>query len=143
MQPDSAERIRQSWALVLPRRKTVCRDFYQRLFTRYPELRPLFKNEVGEQADLFVTMINTFVSALEHPQRVRPLIETLGARHAGYGVRAEDYGKFEEVLLETLGDALDGDIDAAGLAAWREVFDALSATMQRGARSGAHPYVRG
>jgi hemoglobin-like flavoprotein len=121
----------------------VCRDFYQRLFARYPELRPLFKNEVGEQADLFVTMINTFVSALEHPQRVRPLIETLGARHAGYGVRAEDYGKFEEVLLETLGDALDGDIDAAGLAAWREVFDALSATMQRGARSGAHPYVRG
>lgn len=143
MQPDSAERIRQSWALILPRRKTMCRDFYQRLFARYPELRPLFKGEIGEQADLFVTMLNTFVSALEHPQRVRPLIETLGGRHADYGVRAEDYAKFEEVLLETLGEVLGGDIDAAGLAAWREVFEELSGTMQRGARSGAYRYARG
>ncbi|NBC48182.1 MAG: hemin receptor [Gammaproteobacteria bacterium] len=133
MQPDSAARVRQSWAMVLPRRKTVCRDFYQRLFARYPELRPLFKVEIAEQADLFVTMINTVISALEHPQRVRPLIETLGARHADYGVHTEDYAKFEEVLLETLSDTLEGELDAEGLAAWRQVFEELSETMQRGA----------
>lgn len=133
MQPDSAARVRQSWALVLPRRKTVCRDFYQRLFARYPELRPLFKVEIAEQADLFVTMINTVISALEHPQRVRPLIETLGARHADYGVHSEDYAKFEEVLLETLSDTLEDELDAEGLAAWRQVFEELSETMQRGA----------
>jgi hemoglobin-like flavoprotein len=133
MQPESAERVRQSWALILPRRKAVCRDFYQRLFARYPELRPLFTGEVNEQADLFVTMINTVISALEHPQRVRPLIETLGARHAGYGVGPDDYRKFEGVLLETLADALGDELDADGLAAWREVFERLSQTMQAGA----------
>jgi nitric oxide dioxygenase len=133
MHPDTASRVRQTWALILPQRKQVCRDFYRRLFRRYPELEPLFKGEIGEQADLFVTMINTVISALEHPERVRPLIETLGARHAGYGVQAADYAKFEEVLLETLDEALGDALDDQGRAAWREVFEQLSAAMQAGA----------
>lgn len=133
MHPDTASLVRQSWALILPQRKTVCRDFYRRLFDRYPELKPLFKGEIGEQADLFVTMINTVISALEHPERVRPLVETLGARHADYGVRAEDYAKFEGVLLETLHAVLGDALDADGQAAWREVFETLSRSMQVGA----------
>jgi hemoglobin-like flavoprotein len=133
MNPDIAARVRRSWALVLPQRKAVCRAFYQRLFTCHPDLRPLFKGEIGEQADLFVTMINTVISALEHPERVRALVETLGARHAEYGVSAEDYAKFEAVLLETLCEALGDDLDAESLAAWREVFEDLSQTMQAGA----------
>ncbi|MEA3642866.1 MAG: globin domain-containing protein [Lamprobacter sp.] len=133
MHPETASRVRQSWALILPQRKTVCRDFYHRLFVRYPELRPLFKGEIGEQADLFVTMINTVISALEHPERVRPLIETLGGRHADYGVHPEDYAKFEQVLIETLREALGDELDAEAQAAWREVFEALTQTMQVGA----------
>ncbi|NEX17311.1 MAG: hypothetical protein C1943_11915 [Halochromatium sp.] len=133
MHPDTASRVRQSWALILPQRKTVCRDFYQRLFDRYPELRPLFKGEIGQQADLFVTMINTVISALEHPERVRPLIETLGSRHADYGVQSEDYAKFEAVLLETLREALGDEFNAEAQEAWHEVFETLSQTMQAGA----------
>jgi methyl-accepting chemotaxis protein len=133
MNPDTAARVRKSWALVLPQRKVVCRAFYQRLFARHPDLSPMFKGEIGEQADLFVTMINTVISALEHPHRVRPLVETLGARHVEYGVRAEDYEKFESVLLETLRDTLGDELDAESLAAWREVFEDLSHTMQAGA----------
>lgn len=133
MHPDTASRVRQSWALILPQRKVVCRDFYRRLFQRYPELQPLFKGEIAEQADLFVTMINTVISALEHPDRVRPLIETLGARHAGYGVQCADYAKFEEILLATLDEALGDEFDAQARDAWREVFAQLRATMQAGA----------
>jgi len=134
MNSENAARVRRTWALVLPKRKLVCRDFYRRLFLRYPELRPLFKGEIGEQADLFVTMINTVISALEHPQRVRPLVEALGARHAAYyGVKSEDYAKFEQVLLDTLCATLGDDLDAEGLEAWREVFARLSRTMQAGA----------
>ncbi|WP_462322604.1 globin domain-containing protein [Halochromatium sp.] len=133
MHPDTVSRVRQTWALILPQRKSVCRAFYRRLFLDHPELRPLFKGEIDEQADLFVTMINTVISALEYPERVRPLIETLGARHAEYGVRPEDYLKFEQVLLETLYEALGDELDAEAQAAWREVFEALSQTMQAGA----------
>lgn len=139
MHPETALRVRQSWALILPQRKAVCRDFYQRLFACYPELRPLFKAEINEQADLFVTMINTVISALEHPERVRPLIEMLGARHAEYGVRLEDYAKFEQVLLDTLCQALGPELDAEAQAAWREVFEALSRTMQDGAAHYTQP----
>lgn len=135
MHPDTASRVRHTWALILPQRKVVCRAFYQRLFQRYPELQPLFKGDIAEQADLFVTMINTVISALEHPGRVRPLIETLGARHADYGVEPADYAKFEEVLLATLDEALGDEFNAEDREGWREVFEQLMATMLAGAAS--------
>ncbi len=43
MTPETAALVRQSWAEIMPMRKQVCVDFYDRLFARYPEVRPLFK----------------------------------------------------------------------------------------------------
>jgi hemoglobin-like flavoprotein len=130
MSPETAELVRASWSAILPRRKEVCGAFYRRLFESYPEVRPLFKGDMERQTNLFVTMINTVVSALENPQPVRPLIQTLGARHADYGVSLEDYRKFEEVLLDTLGQALGDDFTEETRAAWSRVYEGLAATMQ-------------
>lgn len=136
MNPDDAARVRETWALIQPQRKVVCRAFYQRLFARYPELQPLFKGDIAHQADLFETMINTVISALDDPRPVRPLIETLGARHVDYGVVTGDYDKFEQVLLETLADALGDDATPEVQVAWQAVFEELSAVMRAGAERG-------
>jgi hemoglobin-like flavoprotein len=136
MNPEDAALVRHTWALILPQRKQVCRSFYERLFARHPELRPLFKGDIDHQADLFVTMINTVISALDDPRPVRPLIETLGARHVDYGVAAGDYDKFEQVLLETLAEALGDEATPEVQAAWQAVFEELSAVMRAGAERG-------
>lgn len=128
MHPDTAALVRQSWSRILPRRKEVCRAFYQRLFAVRPELRPLFKGDPEHQSALFVTMINTVISTLDDPRPVRTLLQTLGARHAQYGVAAADCIEFETVLLEALGPSFS----PAHRVAWTAVFGQLSETMQRG-----------
>lgn len=133
MTPETARLVRQSWAEIVPMRKQVCVDFYQRLFERFPELRPLFKGDMERQTGLFVTMINTVVSALENPDPVLPLIKTVGARHAGYGVSDADYDKFADALLDAFAEALGDGFTPDIRDAWAEVYANLTATMQQGA----------
>jgi hemoglobin-like flavoprotein len=133
MPPQTVALVRQSWTALQPMRKQVCRRFYDCLFERHPEVRPLFKGDIDRQASLFVTMLNTAVSALENPEPVVPLLRTVGARHADYGVRDADYEKFSDALMqtfaETLGDAFTPDVRAA----WEELYGLLADTMQAGA----------
>jgi hemoglobin-like flavoprotein len=138
MNPQTAALVRDSWAEIVPVRKDVCADFYQRLFARYPELRPLFKGDLERQTGLFVTMLNTVVSALENPDPVVPLIKAVGARHADYGVGGADYDKFAEVLLDTFADALGDRFTPATRAAWVEVYAELADTMRQGAEEAVH-----
>jgi len=133
MTPETTTLVRQSWAAIVPVRKQVCADFYRHLFAGYPELRPLFKGDMERQTALFVTMMNTVVSALENPDPVIPLIKTVGARHAGYGVLEADYDKFADVLLETFAQALGEDFTPEVRAAWTEVYAHLAGTMKQGA----------
>jgi nitric oxide dioxygenase len=100
-------------------------------------VRPLFRDGLERQTALFVTMINTVVSALENPDPVVPLIKTLGVRHAGYGVSDADYDKFAEVLLETFADAQGDAFTPEVRDAWREVYDRLADTMRAGAAEQA------
>jgi len=137
MNPETIALVRQSWSAILPMRRDVCGDFYQRLFATYPELRPLFTGDMERQAMLFVTMINTVVSALDDPGPVQPLIETLGARHAHYGVSAQDYAKFETVLLDTLHQALGDAFSAETRIAWARVYERLVEIMRAGAGDDA------
>ncbi|KAA6186639.1 hemin receptor [Thiohalocapsa marina] len=133
MTPADATLVRESWARLLPMRKQVCADFYQRLFQRHPELRPLFKGDMERQASLFTTMMNTVVSALDNPDPVVPLVRMAGARHADYGVAPEHYGKFREALLASFAEALGADFTPQVRTAWTEAYAELARTMQQGA----------
>jgi nitric oxide dioxygenase len=138
MNPHTAALVRDSWSELVPMRKQVCADFYTRLFARYPELQPLFKGDMERQTSLFVTMLNTVVSALENREPVVPLIKTVGARHADYGVAAGDYEKFEAVLLDTFADALGERFTPDVRSAWRQVYEELAETMRQGAAEAVH-----
>jgi hemoglobin-like flavoprotein len=133
MNPQTAALVRDSWASLVPMRKQVCADFYRRLFDRYPELRPLFKGDIDRQTALFVTMLNTVVSSLENREPVVPLIKTVGARHAGYGVADADYDKFADALLDSFAVALGEGFTPATRAAWEAVYAELADTMRQGA----------
>lgn len=138
MSPDTTARVKESWARIRPDRKRICALFYQRLIDQYPEVRPLFKGDMARQRDMLVTMLDTVVSALDTPGPVRHLIESLGERHAGYGVTPTHYAEFREVLLWAIEQGLGDDYDEPTGAAWGEIYDELARTMQAGAERVMH-----
>jgi hemoglobin-like flavoprotein len=57
----------------------------------------------------------------------------LGARHAGYGVRAAHYQTLGDALLAALAAALGDDFDAPTREAWALAYNLVAETMLEGA----------
>ncbi|MCF7984650.1 MAG: hypothetical protein K9L70_09625 [Thiohalocapsa sp.] len=125
--------VKTTWAALEPDAEQVAALFYERLFTVYPEVRPLFRTDMAAQARKLARMLDATVKALDDLDPAIPGIKQLGADHAGYGVSEEDYDKVGDALLwalaHGLGDAFTPDVDSA----WRAVYAALAATMKAGA----------
>jgi len=66
-----------------------------------------------------------------------PVIEALGRRHAGYGVKDEHYATVAAALLWALEQALGGRFTPDVKGAWTAAYGVLAFTMQRAARQEA------
>jgi hypothetical protein len=77
------------------------------------------------------------VDGLTHPQRLIPVLEQLGARHAGYMVQDHHYGLVGEALLWTLREGLGDDFTPETESAWREVYGLVASVMKKAAATSA------
>ena len=121
--------VQSSWALVRPIADQAAELFYDRLFGTAPELRRLFRGDMPTQRRRLMRMIDTAVGELENLDDLVPLLQDLGRRHAGYGVRDADYDTVAGALLWTLerglGDAFTDDVRRAWIATYTLMADTM------------------
>lgn len=129
--------VQATWAQVTPIAAQAGALFYDRLFALDPELRPLFKGDVAQQAGKLMTMINTAVAGLDGLDRLVPAVMDLGRRHVGYGVRDAHYDTVGAALLWTLEQGLGDAFTAEVKDAWAAVYGVLADVMKQGAAQAA------
>ncbi len=98
---------------------SVLAQFYQRLFTMQPSLRPLFKSfrsvdQPDQQAmrlqrNKLAEIIALGLKLWEKPHQLIPALEKLGRQHHQYGVRDEYYEDVWIALSEVLSEAFGRD----------------------------------
>lgn len=129
MTPEQITLVQDSWAKVEGIADQAAALFYDRLFSTDPALKPLFKGNMEEQGKKLMTMIGVAVKGLDKLDTIVPAVQKLGARHKDYGVKPADYDTVAQSLLWTLGqglgDAFDGDTEAA----WTAAYTILATTM--------------
>lgn len=108
----------------------VAERFYENLFAAAPRLRRLFKTPPEVQRRKFMYTLEMLVRAAARPDQLLPEAAELGRRHAGYGIEPEHYRYVREALVLTLRECLGAHFTAAAEAAWRELYDIISDTMQ-------------
>jgi len=133
MTPRQIELVRTSFAQVAPIAGSVARLFYGRLFELDPSLRPLFKSDFEEQGNKLMTMIGGVVGTLDQPEKLLPLAQNLGRRHAAYGVEDLHYETVGAALLWTLDKGLGADFTLEVEQAWAAAYGLLSTTMSTAA----------
>jgi len=129
--------LRSSFDLVIERQPQLTARFYQILFARHPQVRPLFGRETTAQAHM---LQQALVAVLEHVEDANWLTETLGAmgrKHVDYGVTEEMYGWVTESLLAAIGEAAGDAFSPEVEGAWRDALNAVSSLMIGGARAAA------
>ena len=131
MSPTQAATLQSSWAQVQPLRRDAAALFYASLFERNPALQALFSSPMAEQGERLMDMIGAAAALSAEPKRLGPVLQALGARHRGYGVRAEDYQTVGAALLYTLeaglGAAFTDEVRSAWAAFYAEVADGMQA----------------
>lgn len=125
--------IQGSFDLVRDMPQAVAMLFYGRIFDLAPSVRPLFKADIRSQAQKLVDTLGIAVDSAGNIDKLRPVLRTLGERHASYGAAPEHYPVVCEALLWALGQALQQDFDPETRAAWRELLEEISQEMIAGA----------
>jgi len=127
------QHVQDSFRLVAPMADEAAALFYSRLFELNPELRSLFKSDPKEQGRKLMTMIGMAVRGLGNLAALAPVVQNLGRRHAGYGVKAEHYAVVGAALLWTLEQGLGSAFSGEVKAAWTEAYMHLAGIMQQAA----------
>jgi hemoglobin-like flavoprotein len=130
--------IRETFALVAPRARVAALVFYQRLFELDPSLRPLFREDIEEQAAKLMQMLAAAVRLLDKPDSLIPVLQELGRRHVRYGVRDEHYDTVGAALLWMLGETLGIEFTAAAGEAWTSLYTVVATTMKHAAAELSH-----
>ena len=116
------------------RRPRVAHRFYEILFERYPQVKPLFgkNHSAAKQEEMLVAALVAVIQQLEDIGWLSLTLKQLGARHVAYGVTDEMYGWVGESLLAALAEVAGPEWTPELAAAWSVAFDEIAALMRLG-----------
>ena len=128
------ELLEQSFQAVAPKGEQLAARFYERLFQKYPAVRPLFtKVNITRQQKKLLSALVLVIGNLRKPDKLKPVLLDLGAKHVGYGAEPAHYAAVGENLLAVLqefaGPAWTNEVRQA----WVEAYDFIKHIMLEGA----------
>jgi purine-binding chemotaxis protein CheW len=110
--PD-VEAIEESFALLAPQADALADRFYDELFLRYPDVKPMFANtQMSEQKRKLIAAVQLVVNNVRKPEALSEPLAALGARHQALGAELPHYEAVAQTMLKVL-EELAGD-------AWNE-----------------------
>jgi methyl-accepting chemotaxis protein len=131
----NVEVLEQSFNLVAPKGEALVARFYERLFQKYPSVKPLFKNaSMKDQKKKLLASLVLVIQNLRRPDKLAAALRGLGARHVPYGAQPAHYDAVGENLLAVLGEFAGKAWTPAVKHAWTEAYSAIKTTMLAGAQ---------
>lgn len=135
MTPEQIILVKTTWAQVVPIKEKAAELFYGKLFEMDPAVKPLFKTDTVEQGRKLMMAINTVVNSLDKIDTMVPIIQDMGRRHVGYGVKAQHYDTVGAALLWTLGAGLGPAFTPDVKDAWTTAYTLLATVMKEAAEA--------
>ena len=125
MPPAQIQRLRRSFAALLPQADAHAGAFFAQLFAAAPELRPVFAREPRALRAQFIQLLGGAVGLVDKPHVLMPMARRLGERAATQGLRRVHYPVIGSVLLRCLEQALGPAFDDEAGAAWETLYALL------------------
>ncbi len=122
--------IENSFEKLAPKAGQIAKLFYKELFSRYPDIKPLFKNtRIKEQEKKLISALTIVVSSLRKPDELKAILSSLGEKHIQYGAEPEHYeavvATLLDVMKEVANDEWSGEIENM----WQKALNSVATTM--------------
>lgn len=121
--------VQRTMAEIEPVSDKVTSYFYALLFTRHPELRPLFPAAMDTQRDRLLKALLTAAEHIDHTDVLVAYLQNLGRGHRKYGTRPEHYPAVGECLIGSLSRYASTTWDNETEAAWVRTYTTISQVM--------------
>jgi hemoglobin-like flavoprotein/uncharacterized protein YjbI with pentapeptide repeats len=132
----NVELLEESFERIKPNAHQFVASFYERLFTKYPEVKPLFaQTDMGKQEKKLLNSLVLVVENIRYPENLAPVLQALGARHIGYGAIPPYYNAVGEVLLETFAEYLQENWTDQVKQSWVDALQAVTDLMLQSAQT--------
>jgi two-component system chemotaxis sensor kinase CheA len=106
----SVDEIAQSVSAVKALGDTFASQFYEKLFEKYPDVKPLFSSSsIHEQSKKLWQVLSVLADNLNSLETLKPTLIELGKRHQKYGATKAHYAAVAEILVSQLSTSL-GDL---------------------------------
>jgi hemoglobin-like flavoprotein len=135
------EALRESFALVVERAPDLTRRFYEVLFERYPQVRPMFGASTRKQEEMLTRALAAVIDHLEDGPWLAETLRALGAKHVAYGVKDEMYDWVGDALVRAMAEVAGEAWTPRVSKAWADAYGAIAGLMMEGARA-ASPSTR-
>ncbi|MBS0232276.1 MAG: hemin receptor [Proteobacteria bacterium] len=129
MTPHQIVLVQASFAKVALIADAAAKLFYDRLFEIAPEVKPMFKGDIGEQGRKLMATLGIVVKGLSNIEAVLPAAKALAVTHVTYGVKPEHYTPVGDALIWALDKGLGGAFTPETRQAWLAAYGALSTAM--------------
>ena len=126
--------LRESFLRLIPRMDALSEELYQRLFTRYPETRRLFPEDIGELKQKLVAMFATAVDLLQDREHFQSACRDLGLSHVGYGTKTDHYAILGAILIDSLEVVAGPEFTPEELGVWTQFYLLVAQEMIIGSR---------
>jgi len=122
--------LESSFEALAPSANKLVKRFYEELFSRYPDVKPLFGNTTtAKQQKKLVAALGLVVKNLRTPDALVDVLKTLGAKHQGYGAEPAHYEAVASTLLDVM-EEFAGDLwTDAVQSAWQKALETIATTM--------------
>ncbi|NUO50889.1 MAG: flavohemoprotein [Polyangiaceae bacterium] len=126
--------LRQSFDRIAERNPEMTFRFYDILFERYPQAKPLFaRTNPMAQTRMLSEALRAVLVHLEDGAWLERTLKGLGARHVNYGVTEPMYAWVGDALLRTLAEVEGDDWTESVAKAWTDAYGAIASLMLAGA----------
>jgi methyl-accepting chemotaxis protein len=130
--------LESSFELLKPQAETLVSRFYERLFEKYPAVKPMFaRTTIPEQKKKLLASLVLVMQNLRRPETLTPALKQLGARHVAYGTQPAHYGAVAETLLGVMGELAGSAWTPDVKQAWTDALNTIAQIMLEGARDAA------
>lgn len=131
--PEQIRLLQDSFQTVSNQGEAFVARFYENLFTLYPSTRFLFEqNRLNKTQKQVLNSLVVAIHGLRDPDKLRPYLQQLGARHVRYGVLPGYLPMFEPAAILTLKEFLAPTWNQPLEQAWCTALRTVIAIMQEG-----------
>ncbi len=132
MDQNTVELLEKSFNLLAPRGPELVDRFYAHLFSKNPQVRPLFPTDLADQKKKLLASIQLVIANIRTPDSLHEPLMDMGRRHVYYKTEPAHYPVVRDTLISVMSDMAGSAWNDDFQTAWTDALNLIAGIMIEG-----------